>query len=162
MTRTIRLLCISALVVLVDQSSKTWIEHRLSDGSVIHLMGSLRFSLGYNSGMAWSKGTGLGPYIGLVATLVVVGMLVSLRRVDNPLSALGVSLVIGGAAGNIVDRLFRGPGWMHGKVIDFIDLQWFPAFNVADSAITVGAVLLVLTALVDSRRESREDAVRHQ
>jgi signal peptidase II len=161
MNRILKLLGVSVTVVVLDQLSKTWVENRLADGSVIHLVGSLQFSLGYNSGMAWSTGTGFGPYIGLLATVVVVALLVSLRRVDNPLSATGVSLVIGGALGNVCDRMFRGTGWMHGRVIDFIDLKWFPAFNVADSAISVGAILLVLTALIDSRRTNSAPESAH-
>ena len=79
-------------------------------------------------------------------------MLFRSRRAGSVASVAGLSLVIGGACGNLVDRLFRGDAWMRGSVIDFIDLQWWPVFNVADSAITVGAVLLVIAALRDPAR----------
>jgi signal peptidase II len=63
--------------------------------------------------------------------------------------------VCGGAAGNVVDRLFRGDGWLHGAVVDFIDLQWWPVFNIADAAITVGAVLLLVSTFISEFRDSR-------
>ena len=58
-----------------------------------------------------------------------------------------MGLVLGGAVGNVLDRLLRGEGWLHGSVVDFIDLQWFPVFNVADMGVTIGGALLVLGAL---------------
>jgi signal peptidase II len=67
-------------------------------------------------------------------------------------STIGMGLVIGGAAGNLVDRLFRGDAWLRGSVVDFIDFQWFPIFNVADIAINVGAGLLILNSVLASRR----------
>lgn len=67
-----------------------------------------------------------------------------------------MALVAAGAAGNVIDRLFRGDAWFRGSVVDFIDLQWWPVFNVADSAITVGGVLVILGAL---RARDEVDAV---
>jgi signal peptidase II len=113
---------------------------------------TLRFALGFNSGMAFSRAEGWGPVIGVAATLVLVYLLASLRRAGSAVSLAGLSLVIGGACGNLLDRLFRGDAWMRGSVVDFIDLQWWPVFNVADSAISVGAVLLVLAAFRDPTR----------
>ena len=60
-------------------------------------------------------------------------------------------MIVGGALGNVLDRLFRGDGWMHGAVVDFIDFQWFPIFNVADMGVTIGAALLVLHSFVVGR-----------
>ena len=107
------------------------------------MIGSLRFNLAYNTGMAFSKGTGLGPVIGIVALVVVVGLLISIGRESSPLYTPAVGLIIGGAVGNLLDRLFRDPGWFRGGVVDFIDVQWWPIFNVADIAVTVGGVLLL-------------------
>jgi signal peptidase II len=73
------------------------------------------------------------------------------------MSSLGVSLVCGGAAGNVIDRLFRGDAWLRGAVVDFIDFQWWPVFNVADAAITVGAVLLLIATFLAEFRDSRSD-----
>jgi signal peptidase II len=61
-------------------------------------------------------------------------------------------MLIGGALGNVVDRLFRGEKWLAGAVVDFIDLQWFPVFNIADSAVTVGAAILIFSSLASSRK----------
>lgn len=134
-------------VVALDQVTKTWAVNALDDGRTIHVAWTLQFALGFNSGMAFSKATGLGPFIGIVATLAIVFILASLRKADSPSSALGMALVAAGAAGNVIDRLFRGDAWFRGSVVDFIDLQWWPVFNVADSAITVGGVLVILGAL---------------
>ena len=138
---------IAACTVAADQATKTWAVNALSSGRVIHVVWTLQFALGFNSGMAFSRATGYGPVIGVVATVAVVWMLASLRRAGSFGSAVGIALVAGGAAGNLVDRMFRGPGWLRGSVVDFIDLQWWPVFNIADSAITVGGVMLVIGAL---------------
>ena len=87
---------------------------------------------------------------------MIVVLLVSLRRTGSMLSAVGIGLVIGGAIGNVSDRLFRaGDGFLGGAVVDFIDLQWWPVFNVADMAVTVGGVILVLGSLLAGPRASR-------
>jgi signal peptidase II len=68
-----------------------------------------------------------------------------------PAQAIALGLIMGGAAGNLIDRLLRDEGLLRGAVVDFIDLQWFPVFNVADAAINIGAVLLVLALLLEAR-----------
>jgi signal peptidase II len=75
--------------------------------------------------------------------LVVVALVLSIRRQNDPRMSLAVGLVVAGALGNIIDRLFRNEGWLRGKVVDFIDFQWFPIFNVADIAVNVGGVFLL-------------------
>ncbi|MGE3687565.1 MAG: signal peptidase II [Acidimicrobiia bacterium] len=145
---------IAAVVVGIDQLTKHWAVNRLSGGRDIDLIGSLRFHLTFNSGMAFSRGEGLGPIIGVVAVAVVAVLLVGLRREGSRLGDIASGMVIGGALGNVVDRLFRGDGWFHGSVIDFVDLQWWPIFNVADMGITIGGVLLVLSTLLAGRTEA--------
>jgi signal peptidase II len=146
---------IAALVVLADQLSKRWAVSSLSDGHAVDVVSSLRFNLTFNSGMAFSQGRGVGPFIGIVALVVIVALLVSLRRNGSMLSAVGIGLVIGGAIGNVLDRLFRaGDGFLGGAVVDFIDLQWWPVFNVADMAITVGGVILVVGSVWSGRRQN--------
>ena len=102
--------------------------------------------------MAFSQAEGLGPLIAVVATLVIVWLLVSLRSAGGGLNTLGMGFVIGGAAGNLVDRVFRQEAWLRGAVVDFIDLQWFPIFNIADMAINIGAGSLILNAILGARR----------
>jgi signal peptidase II len=145
-------LVIAAAVVLVDQLTKHWAVNTLDDRD-IDLLWTLRFNLHFNSGMAFGSGEGLGPIVGVIALVVVVGLLVSLGRQGDRLSTIATGLVIGGAIGNIVDRLFRAPGWFRGAVVDFIDAQWWPIFNVADMAITIGGVLLVVGSIRASRPE---------
>ena len=146
--RTVRgPLVIAAVVVLVDQLTKHWALSALDDGHVVHVIGSLQLNLAFNSGMAFSRGDGLGPFVPVLAVGVIAALLIALGRSDSPWFAVGVGLVIGGSIGNVLDRLFRGEGWLRGQVVDFIDLQWWPIFNVADMAIVVGGVLLILSTL---------------
>ena len=141
-------LAIAALVVLVDQLSKHWAQHALIDSSR-DIFWTLRFNLSFNSGMAFSAGRGVGPIIGAVAIVVIIVLALSARHAarDSRLAAVAAGLVVGGAIGNLIDRLFRGDGWLHGAVIDFVDLQWFPIFNVADAAITIGGALFIIWTL---------------
>ena len=155
-TRAVRgSVLIAILIVVLDQLTKAWALSALDDRD-IDLFWTLRLHLTRNSGMAFSRGEGLGPVIGVVALVVVAALLVSLRRQTTPAGVVAVGLVIGGAAGNVVDRLFRSPGWLRGAVIDFIDLQWWPIFNVADMAITIGGLLLVYGSFVASRQVAAE------
>lgn len=141
---------IAVAIVVVDQATKHWALNALGGGRTIDILGSLRFNLAFNTGMAFAKGQGIGPIIAVVGVIVVAYLLVGLRRDTKPGAAF-VGLVAGGAAGNIVDRLFRGDGWLHGAVVDFIDVQWWPIFNVADAAIVIGAGALVIASLMPEK-----------
>ena len=149
-------LAIALVIVVLDQLTKQWAVDNLSDGHVVHVIWTLQFNLAFNSGMAFGTATGLGPLIGVVATGVIIWLLISLRTEGSTLSMFGIGCVIGGAAGNLIDRLFRGDGWMRGSVVDFIDFQWFPIFNIADIAVNVGAATLILNAILESRRVRTE------
>lgn len=140
-------------VVVADQLAKHWAVNRLTDDRVIDVVWTLQFNLAFNSGMAFSRGEGLGPLIAVVATVVIVWLLVSLRSAAGRLNTFGIGCVIGGAAGNLIDRAFRQEAWLRGSVVDFIDFQWFPIFNIADMAINVGAAALILNAILTSRRQ---------
>ena len=144
-------------VVVADQLTKHWAVNRLADGSEIEVFWTLQWNLAFNSGMAFSRGQGLGPIIAVVATVVIVWLLVSLRTSGGRLNTFGIGCVIGGAAGNLIDRAVRQEGWLRGSVVDFIDFQWFPIFNIADIAINVGAAALILNAILTSRRLRIED-----
>lgn len=143
---------LAALIVIADQLTKWWAVERLSDGSTIDIVWTLRFNLTYNTGMSFGAGQGWGPVIGAVAMVVVVVLLLGLQRGSTGrATSLAVGAIIGGAVGNLIDRLFREPRWLRGGVVDFIDLQWFPIFNIADIAITVGGAVLLLTAWLAGR-----------
>ena len=142
-----RLGLLIAAIVVVDQLTKHWALSRLSDNRTIDLVGSLRFNLVFNKGMAFSQATGAGPVIGALGFVVVIVMVLWLRRQAQGLAAIAAGLIVGGALGNLIDPAFRGEAWLRGAVVDFVGLQWFPVFNVADSAISIGAVLMVVASL---------------
>jgi len=148
---------VAVVLAVLDQMSKAWALRDLADGRVIHVIWTLQFNLTYNRGMAFSRGTGVGPIIGVIGLVVVVMLLLSLRRADNVLTRLATGLIIGGAMGNILDRLFRDSGWMRGAVIDFVDFQWWPVFNVADMAIMIGAATMIVAMLKYNSQIERTD-----
>ena len=150
-------LLVAAIIVLLDQMSKAWALRDLADGRIIHVIWTMQFNLTYNRGMAFSRGTGIGPIIGVIGLVVVVLLLLSLRRADNALTRVATGLIIGGAVGNILDRLFRGSGWMRGAVVDFIDFQWWPVFNVADMAIMIGAATMMVAMIKYNSQINRTD-----
>lgn len=142
---------IIVVVVICDQLSKHWALNALSDDRTIDLVSTLRFNLVFNSGMAFSQGQGIGRLIGVLAIFVASWLWFNLRKATSIVASVGTAMLIGGALGNVVDRLFRGDAWLGGAVVDFIDLQWFPVFNIADSAVTIGAALLIFSSVVSSR-----------
>jgi signal peptidase II len=145
-------------VVIVDQLTKHWAVTSLGSDREIDLVWTLRLNLAFNNGMAFGQGQGFGPVIGVIATIVIVYLLVSLRSEASTMSTIGMGLLIGGAAGNLIDRLFRGDdGFLRGAVVDFIDFQWFPIFNVADMAVNVGAVLLILSSVLSARAQRHDE-----
>ena len=137
----------AAAVVAVDQLTKWWAVETLDDRS-IDLVWTLRLNLTLNDGAAFGLGgSGLGPVIGVLAVVVVVVLVRAGRLEANRTVHVALGLVAGGALGNLVDRAFRaGDGFMGGAVVDFIDLQWWPIFNVADMALVCGVIVLFLRA----------------
>jgi signal peptidase II len=151
--RNVYWLWLSAAVMLVDQITKQLIVRQLGWFDVTPVMPHVNLVHMRNTGAAFSMLSNAPPALFiLLATAVSVGILWWLRR--NPagqsLVAVGLSLILGGALGNVIDRATRG------YVVDFIDCYWgtwhFAAFNVADSAITLGAGLLILDMLLEARR----------
>lgn len=138
---------VALVIVLADQVTKHWAVNALADGEARRVVWTLQWNLAYNSGMAFSRGQGWGPLIGVVAFVIVVVLAVSSARLGSRLAEFAAGLLLGGALGNLIDRLFREEGWMRGRVVDFIDFQWFPIFNVADMGVTIGAVLFALSTL---------------
>ena len=152
--RLFLVLAIAAGVLVVDQLSKWWALTALADGEV-HVIGPLWLRLTYNTAGAFGLGGGLVPFLSLVALGVVVYLVLSGAAGGRVAAAIATGLVLGGALGNLGDRLFRSPGLLRGAVVDFVDLRFWPVFNVADMAITCGCILLVLwPAGLRSRRPS--------
>ena len=114
----------------------------LDGGRTIDVVWTLRLKLTFNDGAAFSVGGGSGGLLALVGLLVVAVVYRSVLRWPGRLPPFALGLVLGGAIGNLIDRVARD-----GSVVDFIDLQWWPLFNVADIGVVCGALLLVLLSL---------------
>lgn len=152
-------LLLSALVVVVDQVSKAAITRHFGEFEFISVLPVLDITLLHNVGAAFSflasaSGWQRWLFIGLAVSVsvAITVWLCRLPRGAHALLAAGLALVMGGALGNVIDRIRLG------YVVDFIHFHWdrayFPAFNVADSAITVGAACLLLDALLDAKRKT--------
>jgi signal peptidase II len=129
-------------VVALDQLTKAWAMHDLADGPV-DVVGPVRFALTRNTAGAFGLGGALVPFLALGALVLVVALVTRADVIARPGLALAAGLVLGGALGNLVDRLVRSPGLLRGAVVDFVDLRWWPVFNLADAAITCGCLLLL-------------------
>jgi signal peptidase II len=146
---------LAALVVLLDQGTKMAIERVYDYGDVHPVTGFFNLVLTYNKGAAFSFLAGASGWqkhfltaIGVIASVFILYLLA--RHGTQKLFSLALALILGGAVGNVIDRV------AYGHVIDFLDLHWrgwhWPAFNVADSAIVCGAALLILDELLRVRR----------
>ncbi|HEU4527626.1 MAG TPA: signal peptidase II [Actinomycetota bacterium] len=157
MTRHARLAAIlyavAAGAYVLDRITKAWAEASLADRPPIEVIsGVLHLTYTTNSGGAFGLGQS-APWLFAAATIVVVGIIVVVSsRLTWVLTAVGLGLVLGGALGNLTDRAIRGPG-LTGRVIDFVDVRVWPVFNIADSAVLIGAVLLAVSSF---RREEPE------
>jgi signal peptidase II len=161
--QVVRAAVVAAAVIGFDQLTKQWAVGSLTEGGTPkHVLGWLQFNLHFNSGMAFSRGTGLGRVIGLLAVVVSVVLFSSLRRHRGLAAIVAIGLISGGAVGNVLDRLFRSKtGFLNGAVVDFIDLQHWPIFNIADSAVVVGAGLLMIDSWRQDRARARAVAANH-
>lgn len=136
-----RALVTAASVVVVDQLVKWWVVATLPGKPIVVIDGFLELRYVTNPGAAFSLLPGWGSIIALAGIAIVVFIVVVARKIEFSAEAVALGLVLGGAVGNLLDRMFRGDGFLGGEVIDFVDFSFFPAFNVADSAITIGAAL---------------------
>jgi signal peptidase II len=135
--RLLLAVAVAAVVVAVDQATKSWAVHRLSHSS-IHVVWKLDLELTYNSGAAFSFAQGWAPVLGGVALVAVLVMLGAVRRVSSTPIAVALGLVVGGAIGNLADRVLRSN---RGSVVDFVAVHFWPTFNVADACIVVGGIM---------------------
>lgn len=150
----ILLFTFATVAYLLDRLTKVWAERTLQDGPVDVIPGVLTLRFTTNSGGAFSLG-GSAPWLFASATIIVsILIVVTAFRHRNLLTAVALGLILGGALGNLTDRAVRGPG-LSGRVIDFIDVHVWPIFNLADSAIVVGAILLAISSM---RSDAAADA----
>ena len=133
----------SSGIILLDQLTKWWALERLEDGQIIELFWTLQFRLVRNTGIAFSQGENLGPVFTILILFVILLVVRLGAQIQSLVGKVSVGLVIGGAIGNLVDRVFRAEeGFLGGGVVDFVDFQWWPVFNIADSAIVVGGLMM--------------------
>jgi signal peptidase II len=153
---------VAVLVLAADIISKALVVARIPEHTYVHLIGNvLMLTLTRNGGAAFSIGTSMT----IVFTAIAVGVIIYILRAAGNLRSTGwaiaLGLLLGGATGNLLDRIFRAPGPFRGDVVDWIELtRYWPVFNVADSCIVCAGVLVVLLALrgirLDGTRVVRE------
>lgn len=133
-------LLVAGIWIVLDQISKTWAQSNLM-GHPRFLFGHVGFELIYNSGFAFGIASGSSAIITIFGLIVSAGLIFALWRTSRRTIALGIGLVLGGALGNVVDRLFRHNG---GAVIDFIHSGFWPTFNLADMGVVVGLIVIMV------------------
>lgn len=139
---------VAAVVIAVDQVTKTLALDHLDPVRPTHVVGPVYWELTYNSGAAFSMGAGVTPIVEAAVVVLIVGLLLYARRSSRsapvPVS-VALGMLLGGSLSNLGDRLFRDLP-VHGSVVDFIRaVGWWPVFNVADASIVVAVILLVFT-----------------
>lgn len=146
---------VAAAAYLLDRITKLLVEDRLAGRPPVRLIpGVLDLNYTTNSGGAFGLGRS-APLVFAVATVVVaIAIGVASLRLSRPSAAIALGLILGGALGNLTDRVVHGSGFS-GSVTDFIDFQIWPVFNLADSAIVIGAIVLAFNGW---RREDQGDA----
>jgi signal peptidase II len=152
------LLGIAVLVLALDIVTKVIVVATLSNRAPVRLLGGfLKLRVDRNPGAAFSFGPSLTILFSLIAIAVIVVILRSSRRIHSLGWAVAFGLLLGGATGNLVDRFFRWPGPFRGWVVDWIQVPHWPVFNLADSAIVCGGVLLVLLSARGIRMDGHRE-----
>ena len=154
------LIFIAVAVLALDIASKVTVVATLSGKQPIRLLGGfLKLRVDRNPGAAFSFAPSLTILFSLIAITVIVVILRSSRRIRSLPWAVTLGLLLGGATGNLIDRIFRSPGAFRGWVVDWIQVPHWPVFNLADSAIVCGGILAVLLSArgirLDGQREPR-------
>lgn len=154
---------VATVVLLVDQWTKSWVLREIGPDERRHVVGPLFLVRRFNTGASFSVGSGHGalPWIvtALLLALVAWAVHTIIRRAPAPGlgEALLLGAVVGGGLGNQADRLLRSGGLNRGAVVDFLDVGFWPVFNVADAALTCGCIALVAVTLVQDRRNRRDE-----
>jgi len=161
------LIAIAVFVLAADALTKALVVVHLRPGEPVHVLGNvLMLNLLRNSGAAFSVGTGNTIVFTAIAVVVVVYIVRTARNLRSLGWAITLGLLLGGALGNLADRIFRAPGLFRGDVVDWIEVtRYWPVFNVADSAIVCGGILTVLLAMfgyhLDGTRGDRAAQAGH-
>lgn len=147
----------AAIAYSLDRVTKLWAERTLPGNPIDLIEGAVTLRFATNSGGAFSVFPDLPWFFAAVSAVIALLIAVTAFRHTDGVVAAALGLVLGGAIGNLTDRLVRGSGPL-GEVVDFIDLHVWPVFNLADSAVVVGAALLVVASLRRDRRARSSDA----
>ena len=154
-----------AVVVAADQITKQLTVSRIAKGERVSLFLGIDLVHTVNTGIAFSRGVGRGGLI--IPILLVIGVVSFLASRElrgsqqvAVTTIVGYALILGGAFGNVLDRLARSPGWGRGAVIDMVDVGWWPVFNLADSALCVGVAVMLVSSLFVDRSPSIKDAAQ--
>jgi signal peptidase II len=147
---------IAAVVVVVDAVSKVLAVDHLSGRRPVHVIdGFLELTLTRNAGAAFSVGVGATVVFSLLAVVVAAIIIRTATRLRHVGWGIALGLLLGGALGNLIDRLVRAPGPFRGEVVDWIRLPHWPVFNIADASIVVGAILAALVVLLGHPPDER-------
>jgi signal peptidase II len=149
-------IAVAAAVWVLDQASKLVIVHVMPDREDIRLLGGLvTITYSRNPGAAFSVGTGTTWAFTVVAVVVAVVIIRTSRRLGSKWWAVCLGGLLGGAVGNLTDRILRAPGVFRGYVVDFIHPSHFAVFNLADAAITCSAIGMIALALLGVELDGR-------
>ncbi len=136
------------IVILLDLATKIWAVARLENQPEIKVIGEfLKFSFVRNPGAAFSFGTSITWVFTLIAIAVSVAILLLSKTVTNRPWAIALGGLLGGAVGNLIDRIFRSPEVFQGHVVDFISVPNYPMFNISDSAVVISAIAMVFLSI---------------
>ncbi|WP_309072167.1 signal peptidase II [Arthrobacter sp.] len=155
------LIAFALVAYIIDQLTKMWVVSTMVEGQVTEVLPPvLSWHFIRNSGAAFSIGTGITWVFTIIQALVSIAIITQIRKVASKGWAVALGLVLGGALGNLTDRLFREPAFGQGHVVDFIALPNFAIFNIADTAVVSGVILICLLTLrgigLDGRRSNEE------
>jgi signal peptidase II len=143
-------------ILVLDQLTKSWVVATRSDSPLSIIGDDVQINLTRNSGGAFSLFTNATVVLAILAIGLSIFLVRAVHQARDWLTVIALSMVLGGALGNLTDRIVRSPGFLRGHVVDFVQVGTFPTFNVADSAITIGAILLVIAAFRESSRTPNE------
>jgi signal peptidase II len=146
-------------ILVLDQLTKSWVVATRSETALSIIGDDVQINLTRNSGGAFSLFTNATVVLAILAIGLSVFLVRAVQKARDWLTVIALSMVLGGALGNLTDRIVRSPGFLRGHVVDFVQVGTFPTFNVADSAITIGAILLVIAAFRESSRTPDEHPV---
>lgn len=147
MTNRSLALTVAVAVVVADQLTKWWALNALDDGPISLIGEFLVLKLVRNPGAAFNSLQGSGVLIAVLAIAVVLVLVRVSSSAEHRHEAVVFGLILGGAAGNLGDRIFRADGFLNGEVVDWVDLWFIPTFNIADASLTIGAAIALIVSV---------------